>query len=65
MQGFDTQASMSCLSLSYFVADSQSVSQFVLALSLSGVHDQILAVDRQLQDGVMGHLPWQNDWSVL
>jgi hypothetical protein len=36
---------------------SQSVSQFVLALSPSGAHDQILAVDRQLQDDVMGRLP--------
>jgi hypothetical protein len=42
-----------CLSLSYFATDSQSVSQsvsqFVLALSP-------LAVDRHLQDDVMGRL---------
>jgi len=34
-----------------------TVSQFVLALSPSGGHDQTLAVYRQLQDDVMGRLP--------
>jgi len=42
-----------------------TVSQFVLALSPSEAHDQILAVDRQLQDDVMGRLPWWDDRSVL
>jgi hypothetical protein len=43
---------LSAQRLSYFATDNQSVSHFVLAFSSSGVHDQILAVDRQLQDDV-------------
>jgi len=41
------------------------VIQSVLAFSLSGAHDQILAVVRQLQDDVMGRLPWRDGGSVL
>jgi hypothetical protein len=50
---------------SELLCNGQSVSQFVLALSPSGGHDQILASDRQLQDDVMGHLPWRDDGSIL
>jgi hypothetical protein len=58
-----------CLSLrlSYFATDSQSVIQSVrLGIEpLSSAHDQILTVVRQLQDDVMGRLPWRDDGPVL
>jgi len=47
--------------LTYFATDIQ----FVLALRPSGAHDQILAVDKQLRDDVMGRLPWREEGSVL
>jgi hypothetical protein len=50
--------------MSYFATDSQSVSQSVLALRLSGTRDQILAVVTQLRAGVMGRPPWRVDGAV-
>jgi hypothetical protein len=50
-------------SQSYFAADGQSVSQFILALSHSGTHDQILAIVAVLL--VVGRLPSREDGSVL
>jgi len=46
------------ISESELLCNWQPVNHFVLALSPSGDYDQILAVDRQLQDDVMRRLPW-------
>jgi hypothetical protein len=52
-----TNASINEIAKQYGLTPQARNLSFILAMSPSRTNDQILAVHRQLQDDIMGHLP--------